>query len=49
VADAYDGYALSKSIKKPQNSAWTDEEKQEIERMIEMDKQNMAKRAAKNG
>ena len=42
VMDAYDGYAISKGIKKRENRAWDKEDMEELERMMEEDDTRMA-------
>lgn len=42
VMDAYDGYAISRGLQKPESRPWSEEEMDELERMIAEDEKRMA-------
>jgi hypothetical protein len=43
VMDAYDGYAISKGVKKTESRPWTKEDVDEIDRMMKEDEERMAR------
>ncbi|MBN9517459.1 hypothetical protein J0H58_02900 [bacterium] len=47
ATDAYEGYLMSKGALKPENKPWTQEELDEIDRMIEEDATRTARREGK--
>lgn len=47
VMDAYEGYAISRGVKRQEGRPWTKDDMDELERMMAEDKKRMAARAGK--